>query len=104
MADLIPFNYDQLDPKIRKLVQWEGQEFDHNMSEAGVKFIHACHNLKRIQELLKYKRPGFVEWCNSKFDLSNGTVYRMLDVANMFPNLGNIPPIESPSALYLLAA
>jgi hypothetical protein len=72
------------------------------MSDAGTDFVRACHSLKRIHEALRYKRPGFVDYCQSKPGLSNGTAYRMIDVAKMFPNLGNIQ--SGPSALYLLAS
>lgn len=84
-------------------MQQEDKEFDQNMGEAGTSFIRACHNLKRIHETLKYKRPGFLEWCGSKPGLKESTAYRMMDVAKMFPDSGNIL-IQSKEALYLLAS
>ena len=72
------------------------------MGEANGSFIYACKNLQRIQEALRYKRPGFAEYCNNKPGLSSSTAYRMLNVAKMFPDSGNIS-IQSREAIYLLA-
>ncbi len=96
------FDYGTLDAKSKNIVQREDKAFDRNMADAGTSFILACHNLYLIHEVLQYKRPGFVDYCRSKQGLSNGTAYRMLDVAAKFPNLGNIA--VAPSALYALAA
>lgn len=101
-TQLALFDYAALDAETRAFVSHEDQDFDHNMNAAGSRFIAACHNLAHIHAALRYKRPGFVEYVNSKPGLSNGTAYRMIDVARMFPNLGNID--AGPSALYLLAA
>src|SRR5262245_61533502 len=73
------------------------------MESAGASFIKACHNIKRIHDKLLYKRPGFVEWCRSKSGLSHQTAGRMLRVAGMLPESGNIP-IKSREAIYLLAS
>ena len=96
------FDYAQLDTSTRIIVQQEDKEFDRNMGEANGSFLYACKNLQRIQEVLRYKRPGFAEYCNNKPGLSNSTAYRMLNVAKMFPDSGNIP-IQSREAIYLLA-
>ncbi len=96
------FDYSQLDTSTRIVVQQEDKEFDRNMGEANGSFIYACKNLQRIQEALRYRRPGFAEYCNNKPGLSSSTAYRMLSVAKMFPESGNIP-IQSREAIYLLA-
>lgn len=95
--------YQQLDNETRVIVQREDEEFDRNMGEANTSFVHACKNLQRIHEALRYKRPGFVDYCNSKPGLAERTAYKMLDVAKMFADSANIS-IESKEALYLLAA
>lgn len=103
MSQLTLFDYSALDPETRIVVQQEDKEFDRHMGDAGTAFVRACHNLQKIHAALKSKRPGFQEWVASKGGLSHGTAYRMLDVARMYPNLGQIPS-SSPSALYLLAS
>jgi hypothetical protein len=103
MADLMLFNYGQLDAEARIVVQQEDKEFDRNMNESGASFLRACHNVRRIQEVLKYKRPGFVDWCDSKPGMSSSTAYKMLNVAQMFPESGNILE-ASKEVLYLIAA
>jgi len=103
-TQIIPaFDYATLDAETRIVVQQEDKEFDRNVDDAGNHFIRACHNLKRIHVALKYKRPGFVDYCRSKSGLSERTAYRMLDVAKMFAESANIPA-ESKEAFYLLAA
>lgn len=97
------FDYAALEPEARIVVQQEDKEFDDNMNQAGSSFLKACHNVKRIHEALKYKRPGFVDWANSKTGLSKSAAYRMVDVAKMFPTVGNIQGIGR-KALYLLAS
>jgi len=97
------FDYGTLDPESRIVVQQEDKEFDHNMGDAGTSFIRACHNLRRIHEALKYKRPGFVQYCESKPGLSQKTAWKMLNVAEMLVENTNIPG-ASKEALYLLAA
>jgi hypothetical protein len=102
-TEIIPtFDLLALDAEARIVVQQEDKEFDRNMDDAGRGFVRACRNLQRIHEALRYKRPGFVDYIATKPGLSQGTAYRMLDVAKKFPNLGNID--AAPSALYLLAA
>jgi hypothetical protein len=102
MDQCIVFAYANLDADTRTVVQQEDQAFDRNMHAAGASFMHACYNLRRIHEALRYQRPGFDAYCASKPGLSKSTAYRMLEVANMFPNLGDIQ--AAPSALYVLAA
>lgn len=101
--DVTIFDYQQLDTETRIVVQQEDKEFDRNMGEANQSFVHACKNLKRIHEALKYQRPGFVDYCQSKSGLGERTAYKMLDVAKMFADSANIQ-IDSREALYLLAA
>jgi hypothetical protein len=96
------FNYADLDAETRIVVSQEDKEFDRYIEDSGRGFIRACQSLQRIHEALRYKRPGFVDYIATKPGLTNGTAYRMLSVAKMFPNLGNID--AAPSALYLLAA
>lgn len=97
------FEVATLDTETRIVVQQEDKEFDRNMSDTGAAFIRACHNLRRIHGALRYKRPGFVAYCESKPGLSVGTAHRMLEVAGMFSESENIR-IESREAIYLLAA
>jgi len=96
------FDYAQLDTETRIVVQQEDKEFDRNMGEASNSFIFACQNLGKIHEALKYKRPGFDEYCRNKKGLSRATAYKMLNVAKMCLDSGHIP-IDSKEALYLLA-
>ncbi len=97
MEIITVFDFSQLDTSTRIVVQQEDKEFDRNIGEANGSFIYACKNLLRIQEALKYKRPGFVDYCNGKTGLSSSTAYRMINVAKMFPESGNIP-LESREA------
>lgn len=101
-ASAATFAYTALDAETRIVVQQEDKEFDRNVADAGTNFLRACHNIKRIHDALRYKRPGFGEYIASKPGLSERTAYRMIDVAKMFANLANIE--AGPSALYLLAA
>lgn len=103
MSQLALFDYNQLDPETCTIIQQEDKEYDRNMGESGTSFIYACKNLQRIHAALKYKRPGFVEYCNSKPGLSWGTAHKMLNVAKMLLDSDNIN-IDSKEALYLLAA
>jgi phage N-6-adenine-methyltransferase len=102
MEQIVLFDYMGLDTETRIIVQQEDKEFDQNMESAGRSFVFACRNLQRIHKTLLYTRPGFVEYIAAKPGMSKSTAYRMIDVAKMFPNLGNIS--AAPSALYLLAA
>lgn len=98
------FDYSELDAETRIVVQQEDKEFDRNIEDANTSFIHACKNLQRIHEALKYKRPGFEAYCQSK-SLPTRTAYRMISVAEMSDNLAEIPAHQfGRSALYLLAA
>lgn len=101
-TQLTLFDYNALDAETRIVVQQEDKEFDRNMGDAGISFIRACHNLKRIHATLKYGRPGFVEYCNSKSGLSQQTANRMINVAEMLPETSNIS--ASKEALYLIAS
>jgi hypothetical protein len=101
---LVLFDLGALAPETRSVVEREDGEFTRNMEAAGAAFILACRNVLHIHEALRYKRPGFVDWCNSKRGFSDETGRKMLRVAQMFQDSGNIPPIESREALYLLAA
>ena len=85
------------------VVQQADIEFDKNISEANNSFILACQNLQHIHEVLRYKRPGFEEYCHSK-KLPPPTAYKMLNVAKMSINFIDIPMGQfGKSALYLLA-
>lgn len=97
------FDFTALDSETRIVVQQEDKEYDRNMGDAGSNFLRACHNLKRIHDALRYKRPGFVDYSRSKQGLATATAYRMIDVAKMFPESRNIY-IDSKEALYLLAS
>ena len=101
--EIVLFNYQQLDSETRIVVQQEDKEFDRNIGEANQSFVHACKNLPRIHDALRYKRPGFDDYCQSKPGLSRATAYKMLNVAKMCLDSGHIS-IESKEALYLLAA
>lgn len=96
------FDYALLDSDTRRIVENEDRQFDTNMNDAGSSFLEACHNLTRINEALRYKHPGFVEYCQSKEGLSVATAYKMVNVSKKFLHCRNIS--ASPSALYLLAS
>jgi hypothetical protein len=98
------FDYSPLDAETRIVVQQEDKEFDQHMSASGTSFMAACKNVQRIHEALRYKSPGFVEYCRSKPGLSQQTANRMIAVANMLLESGNIPAIASREVLYLLAS
>lgn len=99
-----PALFEQLDTETRIVVEQEDKEFDRNMSESNISFIEACKNLQRIHGVLKYKRPGFEEYCQGK-ELPTPTAYKMLNVAEMSINFIDIPGGQfGKSALYLLAA
>lgn len=102
-GEVIPvlFDLETLDIDTRDIVQREDQDFDRNMGEAGRNFILACHNLSAIHIALKYKRPGFVNYCASKPGLSDRTAGRMLRVSEMLGTVPNI--VASQTSLYLLA-
>ncbi len=102
MNQLALFDYSQLDAETRIVVRLNDEQFDRYMNEANTNFFYACQNLQRIHEVLRYKRPGFVEYCNSKPGLSWATAHKMLNVAKMLSDSDNIP-ISSKEALYLLA-
>src|SRR4051812_41845638 len=103
MQPALPFDYEALDADTRATVQLEDSVFERRMAEAGTSFIRACHALKRIHDVLRYNRPGFQDYCNSKPGLRHVTAYRMLHVAEMCSESEHIR-IESKEALYLLAA
>jgi hypothetical protein len=98
------FDYGELDSETRIVVQQEDKEFDENMQASGNAFIRACKNLYRIHKALKYKRPGFDEYCKGKPGLSRATAYKMLDIGKMCLESGHIPQLESREVLYLLAS
>lgn len=95
------FDFNALDVETRVVVVQENKEFDENMEDAATKFSRACRNIKRIHEALRYKRPGFREYYESKPGLSKSTAYRMLSIAEMCPDSGQIQADKE--ALYLLA-
>ncbi len=97
------FDFAALDSETRVVVQQEDKEFDQNIGTVGASYVRACHNLTRIHAALRYQHPGFVDYCRSKPGLSNGTAYKMIDVAKKFPESGNIL-IESREALHILAS
>lgn len=95
------FDFNALDVETRVVVVQEDKEFNENMEDASTKFTRACRNIKRIHEALRYKRPGFREYYESKPGLSKSTAYRMLSIAEMCPESGQIQADKE--ALYLLA-
>lgn len=102
-TQLALFEYTALDTETRLIVVQEDKEFDQNMSDTGSSFIRACQNLQRIHTALRYKRPGFDTYCESKPGLSRPTAYRMLGVAKLCLDSRH-NAIESREAIYLLAA
>lgn len=103
MQPALPFDYEALDADTRATVRREDDEFERRMAESGTSFILACHALKRIHDVLRYNRPGFGDYCNSKPGLRQWTANRMLHVAEMLVESTDIQ-VESKEALYLLAA
>lgn len=100
---IVSFDYQQLDIETQAIIRQEDEDFDRNIEGANNSFVLACQNLLRIHEALRYKRPGFEEYCHSK-SLPTPTAYKMLNVAEMSINFIDFPVGQiAKSALYLLA-
>lgn len=95
------FDFNALDVETRVVVIQEDKEFDQNIEDAGTKFIRACHNIRRIHEVLRYKRPSFAEYYATKRGLSKRTAYKMITVSEMCAENAQI--LAAKEALYLLA-
>lgn len=95
------FDFNALDVATRVVVVQEDKEFDQNIEDAGTKFIRACHNIRRIHEALRYKRPGFAEYYATKRGLRKRTAYKMILVSEMCAENAQI--LAAKEALYLLA-
>lgn len=94
------FDFNQLDTETRTIAQREDREFDQNIGTGNKGYIMAGQNLARLQQLLKYKKPGFVGYLNSK-RIPQNTAYKLINIGKMFTESVNISSIE---ALALLAA
>lgn len=104
-GEVVPAAFDlgALDPEARIVVAQEDKEFERHMEDAGAGFVRACHSLRRIHEALRYKRPGFDTYCESKSGLSRSTAYRMLDIAEKCPDSGHFS-FAGREVFYLLFA
>ena len=100
---LSAFDYAALESEVRVVLMQEDKEFDRNMDDASQGFVRACHNLRRIHQALRYKRPGFEAYCDSKAGLARATAYRMLTIAEKCPESGHFP-FAGREVFYILAA
>lgn len=96
----LAFDYQQLDTETRTIVQQEDKEFDQNITRGNGCYTLAGRNLGRIQEALRYKHPGFVEYLRAK-QVPQNTAYKLIHIGQMFTESVNISSVE---ALALLAA
>lgn len=94
------FDYQQLDTETRIVIQQEDKELDRNMSDGSRHYVLGGRNLARIQEVLRYKRPGFIEYLKAK-RIPQSTAYKLIHIGQMFTDSVNISSVE---ALVLLAA
>lgn len=94
------FDYASLAPDVRDRVETATRRLHDLERRTSENIIEMGQHLIEVKAAIGH--GNFLTWLESEFGWGRSTAYRMMEVAEKFPNLGTSE--VSPSALYLLAS